>query len=57
MTNPIHDIYQRMWKPEYPALGDPAAGHVLTRDQDSLRYSSRVFVLVETTPFAASTPT
>lgn len=20
MTNPIHDIYQRMWKPEYPAL-------------------------------------
>jgi len=20
MTNPINDIYQRMWKPEYPRL-------------------------------------
>ena len=20
MTNPINDIYQRMWKPEYPKL-------------------------------------
>ena len=29
MSDPISDIYQRMWKPEYPALEIRPAGDVL----------------------------